>query len=191
MLNEIPSDGIKKTIDIVASCVGGKYIYGAQGAKITESYVNKRFEKYPGYFTNGRYEYLIDIGKKNDESGVWTFPEDYSWDCSGLWWYSANRSGIYSREIDTTANTFYNSYCTPVKKEELTMGDSVFYRNSSGKITHMAIVGENGQVHEAMSGYVGVVTGSSVNDRTADRIVGSGTYTRAPWNAFGRPKIFI
>lgn len=191
MLDGESSNDIKKTISIVKSCVGGQYIYGAQGTKITESYVNKQFKKYPEYFTNGRYEYILDIGKKCDASGVWDFPADYAWDCSGLWWYSANRAGIYDKKIDTTANTFYNSFCNPIMKNEIAAGDGVFYRNNSGKITHMAVVGENGEVHEAMSGYVGVVTGTSLNDRTADRIVGSGTYTKSPWNAFGRPKIFV
>lgn len=190
MLNDDVEDDVKRTIDIVKSCVGGKYIFGAQGTKITEAYVKKQAKKHPAYFTGGRYEYLLKIGKECDKSGVWDFPDDYAWDCSGLWWYSANKSGIYGRYIDTTANTFYKSYCTPIKKSQLITGDGVFYKNSSGRITHMAVVGENGVVHEAMSGYVGVITGSSVNDRTADKIVGSGTYTKKPWNVFGRPKIF-
>jgi hypothetical protein len=66
----------------------------------------------------------------------------------------------------------------------------VFCQNSSGKITHMGIVGEGGVVYEAMSGYTGVVMGSSVNDRTAPKIVGSGNLRRSAWNRFGRPKIF-
>ena len=185
------SDEISRTLDIVASCVGGKYIYGGQGKKITESYVRRQAERYPQYFTGGRFEFLLDIGKRCDASGVWQFPEDYCWDCSGLWWYSANKAGIYSKNIDTTANTFYHTYCVPVEKSALIAGDAVFYRNSSGRITHMGIVGKNGVIYEAMSGYVGVIVGDSVNDRTAPRIVGSGNYTRRPWNAFGRPKIFL
>ena len=55
----------------------------------------------------------------------------------------------------------------------------------------MGFVGENGVVYEAMSGYTGVIVGDSVDDRTAPKIVGSGSLTRRPWNAFGRPRIFL
>lgn len=182
---------ITKTLDVARTCVGGKYIYGAQGTKITESYVIKRQKAHPEYFTGGRYQFLMDIGKRCDASGVWKFPDDYAWDCSGLWWYCANKAGIYGKNLDTTANTFYHSYCVPVKKSELRAGDAVFYKNSSGKVTHMAFVGEGRVVYEAMSGYTGVVLGSSADDRTAPKIVGSGNLKRSAWNAFGRPKIFL
>lgn len=184
------SEAIRKTLDIAASCVGGKYIFGAQGTKITEAYVKKQYNKHPEYFTGGRYDYLVNIGRSCDASGVWSFPADYAWDCSGLWWHSANAANIYGRSNDTTAHTFYHTYCTPIAKSELRAGDAVFYKSSSGRVTHMAIVGENGVVYEAMSGYTGVVKGDSVNDRTAPRIVGSGSLTRSAWNLFGRPKIF-
>ena len=185
------SDSITKTLNIAKACVGGKYIFGAQGTKITESYVRARQKVHPSYFTNGRFEFLLAIGKKCDASGVWNFPADYAWDCSGLWWYCANKAGIYGKNLDSTANGFYHSYCVPVEKSELQPGDAVFYQNSSGRITHMAFVGEGGVVYEAMSGYTGVVMDSSVNDRTAPKIVGSGNLTRSAWNKFGRPKIFL
>ena len=54
----------------------------------------------------------------------------------------------------------------------------------------MGIVGYGGVVFEAMSGYTGVVKLDSADDRTADRVVGSGSLTRSAWNTFGRPKIF-
>lgn len=185
------SDCITKTLDIARTCVGGKYILGAQGTKITESYVRKRQKAQPEYFTGGRFEFLLNIGKRCDASGTWKFPGDYAWDCSGLWWYSANKAGIYGKNLDTTANTFYHSYCVPVKKADLRPGDAVFYKNSSGKVTHMAFIGEGGVVYEAMSGYTGVVKNSSVDDRTAPKIVGSGNLKKSAWNTFGRPKIFL
>ncbi len=189
---ELPAgDNIKRTVAIIASCAGGKYIFGAQGHRITKEFVESRKARYPSYFTNGRYEFLLDIGKRCDASGAWRFPADYAWDCSGLWWYAANKANIYGKQMDTTANTLYHTYCVPVDKSELRMGDCVFYEDSSGKIVHMAIIGENGVVHEAMSGYTGVITGTGVNDRSAPRIVGSGTYKRGAWNRFGRPKIFL
>ncbi len=190
LIDELSND-VRKTLDIVKSCVGGQYIYGAQGNKVTQEYVNERYTRHPEYFTGGRYEYILNIAKKCDESGVWEFPADYAWDCSGLWWYSANKAEIYDSYLDTTADTFYNSYCTPINKNEIAAGDCVFYSNDSDRITHMGIVGENGEVYEAMSGFTGVVTCASVDDRTAQRVVGSGgTYTKPGWNAFGRPKIF-
>ncbi len=184
-------DCIKKILDIAKTCVGGKYIIGAQGTKITEKYVKRQNAARPEYFTGGRYRFLLDIGKRCDASGVWKFPDDYSWDCSGLWWYCANKAGLYSKNLDTTANTFYHSYCVPIKKTELRPGDAVFYKNSSGRITHMAFVGEGGVVYEAASGYTGVVMNSSVDDRTLPKIVGSGNLKKSAWNTFGRPKIFL
>ena len=105
-------DSIKKTLDIAKTCVGGKYIYGAQGTKITESYVRKRQSRYPQYFTNGRFEFLLDIGRRCDASGTWKFPDDYAWDCSGLWWYTANKAAIYAKtsirpQIPITTRTVY------------------------------------------------------------------------------------
>jgi len=190
MRSENVDEEIAKALNIVSSCIGGQYIYGAQGTKITTDYVDQQQRRHPEYFTNGRYEYLIGIARRCEAINEWAFPADYAWDCSGLWWYSANKAGIFGRDIDTTANTFYNSYCTSISKDSLRAGDAVFYRSSSGRITHMGVVGQNGAVHEAMSGYTGVVSHSSVDDRTADRVVGSGTYTRKPWNTFGRPKVF-
>jgi cell wall-associated NlpC family hydrolase len=181
---------VKSVTDIAKSCVGGKYILGGQGTRITEKYVRARQEAHPSYFTGGRFEYLLAIGKKCDAAGAWKFPDDYAWDCSGLWWYSANKAGVYGKSTDSTAHGFYHNYCTPIEKADLQPGDAVFYQNSSGKITHMAVVGEGGVVYEAMSGYTGVVLGSSVSDRTAPKIVGSGNLTRNAWNKFGRPEIF-
>jgi len=193
-LNTAPAvpvdEAIRKTVSIAASCVGGKYIFGAQGTKITESFVRRQYSRYPEYFSNGRLDYLLAIGKRCDAAGSWSFPADYAWDCSGLWWYAANKAGIYGRSFDSTAHTFYHTYCTPISKAELRAGDAVFYQNDSGRITHMAVVGENGAVYEAMSGYTGVIKGSSVDDRKAPRIVGSGYLKGHVWNKFGRPKIF-
>lgn len=183
-------DKVKAVIDIAATCVGGKYIIGAQGTRITESYVRSRKQSNPSYFTGGRFEYLLAIGKRCDAANAWKFPDDYAWDCSGLWWYSANKAGIYGKNLDSTAHSFYHTYCTPIEKTALRAGDAVFHSDSSGRISHMGVVGEGGVVYEAMSGYTGVVLGSSVNDRTAPKIVGSGNLTRSAWNRFGRPKIF-
>ena len=114
----------------------------------------------------------LTSAKNADASGVWKFPGRLR---LGLqrpcWWYCANKAGIYGKNLDTTANTFYHSYCAPIEKSELRPGDAVFYQNSSGKVTHMAFVGEGGVVYEAMSGYTGVVMNSSVGrpHRTPDR----------------------
>ncbi len=185
------ADLIKSVLDVAKTCVGGKYMLGGQGTRITEAYVRARQKAKPSYYTNGRFEFLLALGEKCDAANTWHFPEDFAWDCSGLWWYSANKAGVYGKSLDSTAHTFYHTYCTPITKAELKAGDAVFYENSSGKITHMAVVGEGGVVYEAMSGYTGVVKGDSVDDRTAPKIVGSGNLTRSAWNKFGRPKIFL
>lgn len=182
---------IQSVLAIAKSCVGGKYIFGAQGNRITEKYVRAKQAAKPAYYTNGRFEFLLALGQKCDAANSWSFPEDFAWDCSGLWWYSANKAGVYGKSLDSTAHTFYHNYCTPITKAELQPGDAVFHENSSDRVTHMAIVGEGGVVYEAMSSYVGVVQDDSVDDRTAPKLVGTGTRTGSTWNLFGRPKIFM
>jgi len=181
---------IQAVLDVAKTCVGGKYMLGGQGTRITEKYVRAKQAAKPSYYTNGRFEFLLAIGEKCDAENAWHFPDDFAWDCSGLWWYSANKAGVYGKSLDSTAHTFYHNYCTSIAKADLKAGDAVFYENSSGRITHMAVVGEGGVVYEAMSGYTGVVMDDSVDDRTAPKIVGSGNLTRSAWNKFGRPKIF-
>ncbi|MBT3320513.1 MAG: C40 family peptidase [Clostridia bacterium] len=139
---------------------------------------------------------LLSIADECESRGEWVYPVHYAWDCSGLWWYGANKSKLYGdRVVDSTAAGVYANYCTPVDKAELRAGDLVFYKSrSAGRITHMAVVGEKGVVYEAMSGYTGVVIGDSVNDRSAPYLPGTHKagqmLKRSAWTHFGRPKVF-
>lgn len=196
------SDKIKeflKVVKEVATPVDGqkaKYIYGGDGRKITRSYVLSRNKVYPSYFTNGRLEMLLKLADECEAKKEWIYPIHHSWDCSGLWWYGANKIKLYGDKIvDSTAAGVYANYCNPIGKHELRPGDLVFYRSkSAGKIVHMGIVGEKGVVYEAMSGYTGVVTCDSVDDRTATYLPGTHkegqTLKRSAWTHFGRPKTF-
>lgn len=174
-----------------------KYIYGAEGGKITRRYVEARNRAHPEYFSNGRMELLLKIADECEKNGVWVYPIHHAWDCSGLWWYGANKVKLYGNKIvDSTAAGVYANYCMPIKKSELRAGDLVFYRSASaGRITHMGIIGECGVVYEAMSGYTGVVTCDSVDDRTAVYLPGTHkagrVFKRNAWTHFGRPKVFV
>lgn len=181
---------IKNHLDIVSSCVGGKYVIGGQGHKITTKYINSRAKARPTFFTNGRKEFLLAIAKRCEESGIWNFPEDYCWDCSGLFWYSDNQEDLFVGLKDSTADRLFKTHCVEIKKNELRAGDCTFYIDFTGKATHMGIVGYDGVIYEAMSGYVGVVKLDNVEVRSAPKIVGSGTLRRSAWNRFGRPKCF-
>ena len=150
-----------------------------------------------GIFSNGRLELLLKIADECEKKGAWVYPIHYAWDCSGLWWYGANKVKLYGdKTVDSTAAGVYANYCMPIKKSELRAGDLVFYRSASaGRITHMGIVGEDGVVYEAMSGYTGVVTCDSVDDRTAVYLPGTHkaghVFKRSAWTHFGRPMVFV
>ncbi len=193
---EEPTGKLAEFLDIVESCVGGYYIYGAQGHKITTAYVNARYKAHPEYMSGGRYKMLLDVAKNAEAKGVWRFPEDYAWDCSGLFWYAENKLDLFPGVSDSKAKYVFSKYCDEISKSESRPGDCVGYRSpNTGEITHMAIVGRNGKVYEAMSGYVGVVVGDNVDDRTAYKLLALTDgklekYTRGAWNVFGRPKVF-
>jgi hypothetical protein len=173
-----------------------KYIFGAEGGKITRRYVEARNRAYPEYFSNGRLELLLKIADECEKKGRWIYPIHHAWDCSGLWWYAANKVKLYGdRTVDSTAAGVYANYCIPITKNELRAGDIVFYRSASaGRITHMGIVGESGVVYEAMSGYTGIVTCDSVDDRMSVYLPGTHkaghVFKRSAWTHFGRPMVF-
>lgn len=200
---EIPvSEKVQNFLEVVKEIAmpidgqNAKYIYGGEGGKITRSYVLSRNKVHPNYFSNGRLEMLLKLADECEAKNEWIYPIHYSWDCSGLWWYGANKTKLYGyKELDSTAAGVYANYCDPIDKHELKPGDLVFYRSrSAGKIVHMGIVGEEGVVYEAMSGYTGVVICDSVDDRTATYLPGTHkegqTLKRSAWTHFGRPKVF-
>ncbi len=184
-----PEGDVAALLDFLDTCVGGQYIIGGQGTQITDEFINTMYRKYPDYFDNGRLEYFQAIAEKAEEKGL-QYPENYAWDCSGLWWYAANELGLYDRYTDRTANDTYYDYCTPITKDELLPGDIVFYMSDDGHVSHMGIVGRHGYIYEAVSGFVGVVCKRTVDKRIYNNIVSGGVMVNADWNAYGRPKIF-
>lgn len=193
---EVPlAENIRRHLDIVKGCVTGKYVFGGQGHKLTTAWLRARRERYPSYFSGGRYEYLLAIAERCERTGIWNYPQDYAWDCSGLWWFAENvlaKEGLdlIKGRADATAHTLFTKYCDPITKTQLCPGAVVGQKDSAGTIVHMGIVGEEGEVYEAMSGYTGVIVLPNVNVRTAARIVGSGTHRRSAWDTFAMPKCF-
>jgi NlpC/P60 family. len=186
---EMPSARVQSLLDLLDTCVGGQYIYSGQGENITTEFVDKVYELYPDYFSDGRYEYFMGIAEESAEDG-WDFPEDYCWDCSGLWWYAVNELGLYANYTDRTASDTYNDYCTPITKDELRPGDIVFLEDVSGRIVHMAVVGRRGYIYEAAGSFIGVVKKRTVDRRVYNNIINGGVVVCDDWNLFGRPKIF-
>ena len=184
-----PTPPVSDVLAFLDGCVGGKYIYGAQGDQITKVYIEKANAQYPDFFTHNRFSYLSAIAAKCAGQG-WDFPEDYAWDCSGLWWYCCNELGLYDTYMDKTAHETCHEYCTPITKAKLRPGDLVFLENAAGHITHMGIVGQKGYIYEAVSGFVGVVKKRTVDKRVYNNVVNGGVLAYPEWNAFGRPKIF-
>ncbi len=185
-----PQGNVAKLLEVLDGCVGGQYIFAGQGNQITRRFINTMYDKYPDYFSDGRLDYLQAIADSAEQNG-WDYPEDYSWDCSGLWWYAASDVlNLYGEQTDRTADDTYNNYCTPIDKDELRPGDIVFLEGLDGRIVHMGIVGRHGFIYEAVSGFCGVVYKRTVDKRVYYNIVNGGVYTGSNWNKFGRPKIF-
>ena len=186
---EMPSAKVQTLLDFLDTCVGGQYIFSGQGDRITTNFVEKVSELYPDYFTEGRLEYFTDIAETSEQEGSWEFPQDYCWDCSGLWWYAVNELNFYSEYTDRTASDTYYDYCTPLDKEDLQPGDLVFVEDD-GKIVHMGIVGQHGYIYEAAGSLCGVVKKRTVDKRIYNNIVNGGVEIGVSWNLFGRPIIF-
>lgn len=185
----LPSVAVQKALDYLDACVGGQYIYGAQGEAITRDFVLAANERHDTYFSHGRLEYFLAIAAKCEKSSH-EFPQHYAWDCSGLWWDCANALDLYDEWTDMTAAQTYAVCCTPITKDELRPGDMVFLKNDEGHISHMGIVGQHGYIYEAASGFVGVVKKRTVDRRAYNDIVRGGVLGYENWNVFGRPIIF-
>jgi cell wall-associated NlpC family hydrolase len=185
-----PVGDVARLLKVLDGCVGGQYIIGGQGKKITSEFIDKMYEKYPNYFSDGRLEYIKKIADGAKKNG-WSFPKDYSWDCSGLWWYAASDVlNLYGETTDRTAQDTYDNYCTPITKDELRPGDLAFIEGIDGKIAHMGIMGRHGYIYEAASGFCGVVLKRTIDKRVYYNIVNGGSHWGTNWNKFGRPKIF-
>jgi len=184
-----PSAKVAALLDVLDTCVGGQYVIGGQATPVTKDFIDRMYVKYPDYFSDGRLEYLYRIAENAEKQGF-AFPEDYAWDCSGLWWYAANEAGLYGEYTDKTANDTYYDDCTPIEKKDLKPGDLVFMMGTDGHVSHMGIVGRHGYIYEAVGGFAGVVLKRTVGRRIYKNIVSGGVLVCPNWNAFGRPKIF-
>jgi cell wall-associated NlpC family hydrolase len=185
---ELP-EPVVKLLALLETCVGGQYVIGGQGDRITEQFLKSRQREKPGAFTTEQMEYLSGIAR-DGEALSWRFPEHYAWDCSGLWWWGCNELGLYPEYTDCTAYITCRLYCTPILKEDLQPGDLVFYQSEENRIVHMGIVGRDGYVFEAVSVCGGVVKKRTIDERVYDDIVNDGQFAAPEWNVFGRPKIF-
>ena len=184
-----PPEAISNLLALLETCVGGQYVIGGQGDRITEQFLANRKLERPQAFTKEQIEYLSGIARNGENSG-WRFPDHYSWDCSGLWWWSCNELGLYPEYIDCTAYITYHLYCTHISKDDLRPGDLVFYQNEENRIVHMGIVGRQGYVFESVCVFGGVVKKRTIDERIYDDISNGGEFAEPDWNIFGRPKIF-
>ncbi len=184
-----PQGDIARLLNFLDGCVGGEYIFGGQGHAVTDDFIDSVYELYPDYLDGGRLEYLRSVAQNANINGH-RFPQDYAWDCSGLWWYAANELHLYEKYTDRTAHDTYTDYCLPITKEQLQPGDIVFVENEQGRIVHMGIVGKHGFIYEAVSGFVGVVLKRTIDRRVYHDKIRGGILQNGNWNTFGRPIIF-
>lgn len=183
-----PSPLVEKVLAHLDTCVGGQYVYSAQGDLITQPFIDRVYDIYPEYFSDGRLKYFEGIASDNTQHAV--YPDGYAWDCSGLWWDCCNKLELYESYTDRTAHDTYHEDCTPISKDELQPGDLVFLEDDNGRIVHMGIVGQKGYIYEAASSFIGVVKKRTVDKRLYNDIIRGGVLYHKPWNVFGRPKIF-
>ena len=163
--------------------VGWRYIIGAQGHRLTDDYLSARYKDHEGYFTNGRLEWLRSEISRADSMGI----NLYCADCSGLFFKVNEMMGIIPAK-DATANGLYSTYCTQIGKDDVRPGD-ILFRESGGRMVHMAIVGTDG-VYEAAGTAYGVVFrpwADMFSRRTYNRMTGNFD-TLKPWTHYGRLK---
>lgn len=163
--------------------VGWRYIIGAQGHRLTDSYLSARYKDHEGYFANGRLEWLRAEISRADSMGI----NLYCADCSGLFFKVNEMMGIIPAK-DATANGLYSTYCTQIWKDDVRPGD-ILFRESGGRMVHMAVVGTDG-VYEAAGTAYGVVFrpwADMFSRRTYNRMTGNFD-TLKPWTHYGRLK---
>ncbi len=184
-----PPADISDMLTLLDTCVGGQYVIGGQGDRITDEFLANRQKQKPDAFTKEQIKYLSQFAK-DGEASDWRFPDHYAWDCSGLWWWSCNELGFYPKNIDCTAYITYHLYCMPILKDDLRPGDLVFYQDEDDRIVHMGIVGRRGYIYESVCVFGGVVKKRTIDERIYVDKANGGIMTEPAWNVFGRPKIF-
>lgn len=179
-----PADWITRAEPFLKIMVGDEYVIGAQGHELTKAYLDRRNKSNPGYFTGGRYEWLVQRIEDAAKLGRVLRCED----CSGLFWIIDEAIDLIPCRTDSTADTLYKSYCTPIKKADVRPGDILFRADSSGKMVHMAIVGREA-TYEAVGTAYGVVARDDTFDRaTLNRVTGK-VDTLKNWTHYGRLKV--
>lgn len=159
--------------------VGEHYIIGAQGHELTNDYLDRRNAAKPAYFTNGRYEWLVEqialaakLSKKL-----------YCEDCSGLLMGCNDVLGFWP-DKDLTAEGI-RKRCKKITRAEVRPGDIAF-RVVDGEANHMAWVGNAG-LYEAVGTVYGVVLRTDIDERkTLNQMTGN-VDTRPDWTEWGRP----
>nr|DAI41048.1 MAG TPA: N acetylmuramidase [Caudoviricetes sp.] len=163
--------------------VGWHYIIGAQGHRLTDSYLSARHKDHEGYFTNGRLEWLRGEISRAESMGI----NLYCADCSGLFFKVNEMMGILPVK-DATADGLWRRYCAGIGKDDVRPGD-ILFRDTNGCKTHMAVVGTDG-VYEAAGTAYGVVFrpwADMFSRRTYNRMTGNFD-TLKPWTHYGRLK---
>lgn len=165
------------------------YIFGANLYKNdltiqipAPAYIDQRAKHHPEYFTNGRKEFM----KKQYLTAVESKRRIGSADCSGLVVGILRKNKITKANFDTTANNFFHTYCTSIKKSELQPADLVFKKNASGFIPHMGVYIGAGYVIEAAGGAYGVQL-SHLNDHILVNQMTLIKEKRPAWTRFGKP----
>ena len=177
------ADWIDAAEPLLKIMVGDEYIIGAQGDELTKAYLDRRKAADPNYFTGGRYEWMVKRIEDAAKLGRVLRCED----CSGLFWIIDEALDIIPNRTDSTADTLYKSYCTPISKSEVRAGDILFRADSKGKMVHMAIVGREATYEAAGTAY-GVVARAETFDRsTLNRVTGK-VETLKGWTNYGRLK---
>ena len=184
-----PPKPISNLLALLETCVGGQYVIGGQGDRLTYQFLKDKYSERPGAFSEEQLEYLTKIAYDAEKAGG-RFPYHYAWDCSGLWWWGCNELSLYPKTTDGTAYITYFSYCTPISKDDLRPGDLVFYQNKDNFIMHMGIVGRKGYIFESVGVFGGVVKRRTLDERVYEDKANGGSITRPSWNVFGRPNIF-
>lgn len=164
--------------------VGWRYIIGAQGHELTREYLDRRYKDHEAYFSHGRYEWVRAEIDRAASLGC----KLYAADCSGLLMLVNSMMGFLPVK-DATADGIWSRYCTEIGEDDVQPGD-ILFRESGGKMVHMAVVGTDG-VYEAAGTTYGVVFrpwSDMYSRRTFNRMTGKFD-TLKPWTHYGRLEV--
>ena len=155
---------IEQFVQLGLSHIGGGYVYGTNGERLTEQLLRKKQAQLdPRQTGSFRPTYMEHIREN--------YMGKYVADCSGLIVSICRDMGLDSK--DYSASSLYYYQCDRKPISEIERGDLVFKKNSSGKIYHVGIYLGAGKVLEAQ----GTMYGIRVNK------------LRSSWTLAGRLKV--